>query len=172
MAKAELAKVVEPKCGKLAEKFGFELVDVSLDKESAGKYLRIYIDKPEGITLDDCEAYHRAIQPQLEAYDYDFLEVSSPGVDRPLKKDRDFERAAGSEVEVRLFKAMDGQKEMTGILAGLEDGFILLETPAGEVRIPRKAAALVKPVVDMTGVEDVDLTGPEDAVPATESKEE
>lgn len=158
MAKAELTTVVEPKCKRLADQMGFELVDVCLDKEGAGKYLRIYIDKPEGISMDDCETYHRAIQPQLESYDYDFLEVSSPGIDRPLKKDRDFERALGSEIEVKLFKAMDGQKVMTGILAGLENGDIVLDTPAGEKRIPRKAAALVKPVVDMEGIESVDLS--------------
>ena len=85
MARSELSAVVEPKCQRLADSLGFELVDVSLDKEGAGKYLRIYIDKPEGITLDDCERYHRAIAPQVEDFDYDFLEVSSPGVDRPLK---------------------------------------------------------------------------------------
>ncbi len=158
MPKAELTVVVEPKCQRLADELGFELVDVCLDKEGAGKYLRIYIDRPEGISLDDCERYHRAIQPQLESYDYDFLEVSSPGVDRPLKKDRDFERALGSEVEVKLFKAMDGQKVITGVLAGLENGEIVLDTPAGEKRIPRKQAALVKPVVDMEGVESVDLS--------------
>ncbi len=158
MAKAELTTVVEPKCKRLADQMGFELVDVCLDKEGAGKYLRIYIDKPEGISMDDCETYHRAIQPQLESYDYDFLEVSSPGIDRPLKKDRDFERALGSEIEIKLFKAMDGQKVITGILAGLENGDIVLDTPAGEKRIPRKAAALVKPVVDMEGIESVDLS--------------
>ena len=113
MPKAELTANVTPKCQRLADQLEFELVDVSLDKEGAGKYLRIYIDKPEGISLDDCEKYHRAIQPQLEDYDYDFLEVSSPGVDRPLKKDRDFERAIGTEVEVHLFKAMDGTKLIT-----------------------------------------------------------
>lgn len=158
MAKAELTTVVTPKCQKLADELGFELVDVSLDKEGAGKYLRIYIDKPEGIWLNDCEAYHRAIQPQLESYDYDFLEVCSPGVDRPLKKERDYERAQGSEIEVKLFKAIDGQKLITGVLMGLENDEIVLETPAGEMRIPRKAAALVKPVVDMEGVESVDLS--------------
>lgn len=158
MAKAELTTVVEPKCKRLADQMGFELVDVCLDKEGAGKYLRIFIDKPEGISMDDCETYHRAIQPQLESYDYDFLEVSSPGIDRPLKKDRDFERALGSEIEIKLFKAMDGQKVVTGILAGLENGDIVLDTPAGEKRIPRKAAALVKPVVDMEGIESVDLS--------------
>ncbi|MBP3452360.1 MAG: ribosome maturation factor RimP [Clostridia bacterium] len=158
MPKAELTANVTPKCQRLADQLEFELVDVSLDKEGAGKYLRIYIDKPEGISLDDCEKYHRAIQPQLEDYDYDFLEVSSPGVDRPLKKDRDFERAIGTEVEVHLFKAMDGTKILTGYLADFSKDEIVLDTPAGEKRLARKACALVKPVVDMEGVESVDLS--------------
>ena len=158
MPKAELTAVVEPRCRRLAEEQGLELVDVCLDKEGAGKYLRIYIDKPEGVSLDDCERYHRAIQPQLESYDYDFLEVSSPGVDRPLKKDRDFERAIGQEVEVHLFKAVDGVKLITGNLADFSRDEIVLDTPAGEKRLSRKACALVKPVVDMEGVENVDLS--------------
>lgn len=158
MPKAELTAVVEPKCQRLADQMGFELVDVSLDKEGAGKYLRLYIDKPEGISLDDCEAYHRAIQPQLESYDYDFLEVSSPGIDRPLKKDRDFERAIGTEVEVHLFKAVDGTKILTGTLADFDKAEIVLDVNGTEKRIGRKAMALCKPVVDMEGVESVDLS--------------
>lgn len=158
MPKAELTRIVAPRCEALAERMGLELVDVSLDKEGAGRYLRIYIDKPEGVSLDDCEAYHRAIQPQLESYDYDFLEVSSPGADRPLKRDRDFERALGSEVEVKLFRALDGVKLLNGVLADFNPEEVVLETPTGEKRIPRKAAALIRPVIDMEGVEDVDLS--------------
>ena len=158
MAKAEVA-AIEARCGKIAESMGFELVDAAVEKEPTGRYLRFYIDKPEGISLDDCEAYHKAVRSIADTVDYDFMEVSSPGIDRPLKKDRDFERNLGSEIEVKLFKPMDGAKLLTGILAGLEDGEILLETPAGIRRIPRKAAALVKPVVDMEGIEEVDLSG-------------
>ncbi len=157
MARSELNAVVEPKCLRQAEQLGYELVDVSLDKEDTGKYLRIYIDKPEGITLDDCERYHRAIQPQLESYDYDFLEVSSPGIDRPLKKDRDFERAMGMEVEVRLFKAIDGSKEFQGELIGYDKEEVVLMIAGEEKRFGRRAASLIKPVVDMDGVQDVDL---------------
>ncbi len=157
MAKAELTTVVVPKCQRLADELGFELVDVCLDKEPAGKYLRLYIDKPEGISLDDCEKYHRAIQPQLESYDYDYLEVSSPGVDRPLKKDQDFERALGTEVEVHLFKALDGLKTWNGVLTGYDKADIVLDVNGEEKRIGRKAASLIKPVVDMDGVQEVDL---------------
>ena len=163
MAKAETASI-EARCAKIAEQMGFELVDAGVEKEPTGRYLRFYIDKPEGISLDDCEAYHKAVRSLADTVDYDFMEVSSPGIDRPLKKDRDFERNLGSEIEIRLFKPMEGAKQLTGILAGLEDGNILLETPDGVKRIPRKAAALVKPVVDMEGIEEVDLSEP------TESK--
>ena len=156
MAKAETA-AIEPKCGKIAEEMGFELVDVCIEKEPTGKYLRFYIDRPEGISLDDCEAYHKAVRALADHVDYDFMEVSSPGIDRPLKKDRDFERNLGAEIEIKLFKPVDGVKVITGTLAGLEDGEIVVETAEGEKRIPRKAAALVKPVVDMSGIEEVDL---------------
>lgn len=160
MGKAKTAPV-EPGLARLAEDMGFELVDFCLERENTGMYLRIYIDRPEGISLDDCEKYHKAARPMVEELDFDFMEVSSPGIDRPLKKDRDFERALGSEIEIRLFRALDGVKTLTGTLAGLEDGEILLETPEGMKRIPRKAAALVKPVVDMEGIEEVDLDGPD-----------
>ena len=155
MAKAEWTTAVAPKCRKIADQMGFELVDVCLDREPTGKYLRIYIDKPEGITLDDCEVFHKAVRPLVEDYDYDFMEVSSPGIDRPLKTERDFERSLGAEVEVRLFRPLEGRKNLTGILAGLEGEEILLEAEEGVLRIPRKAASLVKPLVNMEGIEDV-----------------
>ena len=71
MAKAELASAVTPKCQRIADEMGFELVEVALDREPGGKFLRVYIDKPEGITLDDCEKYHRAVLPLVENYDYE-----------------------------------------------------------------------------------------------------
>ena len=160
MAKAAGTAQLEARCGTIAERMGYELVDVCVDKEPTGRYLRFYIDKPEGVSLDDCEAFHKAVRDLTDAVDYDYMEVSSPGIDRPLKKDRDFERNIGNEIEVRLFRPMDGAKVITGRLAGLEDGNdILVDTAAGMIRIPRKAAALVKPLVDMEGIEEVDLSG-------------
>ena len=158
MAKAELSAVITPKCQRVADEMGYELVDVSLDKEPAGKYLRIYIDKPEGITLDDCEAYHRAVMPLVENYDYDFMEVSSPGIDRPLKTDRDYERNLGAEIEIRLFKALDGVKELTGVLTGYDRENLTVESGGVSKTILRKGTALVKPVVDMEGVEEIEFT--------------
>ena len=161
MAQAGSTAALEAKCLNAAEKMGFELVDICIDKEPAGRYLRIFIDKPEGVSLDDCEAFHKTVKPWTESVDYDFMEVSSPGLDRPLKKDRDFERNLGSEIEIRLYKPMDGAKILTGTLAGLQDGMILIDTAEGRKEVPRKGAALVKPVVDMEGIEEVDLSDEE-----------
>ncbi len=160
MAKATGTAGLEAACGPVAERMGYELVDVALEKEPTGKYLRFYIDKEEGVTLDDCEAFHKAVRSLADAVDYDFMEVSSPGIDRPLKKDRDFERNLGCEIEVKLFKPIEGTKVINGVLAGLQEGNIVIDTAEGRTLIPRKAAALVKPVVDMEGIEDVDLEEP------------
>ena len=159
MAKETGTARLESACGPIAERMGYELVDICLEKEPTGKYLRFYIDKDEGVTLDDCEAFHKAVRALADAVDYDFMEVSSPGIDRPLKKDRDFERNLGTEIEVKLFKPIEGTRVITGVLAGLEDGNIVIDTSDGRTLIPRKAAALVKPVIDMEGIEDVDLSG-------------
>ncbi len=124
-------------------------MDVELVKESTGRFLRFYLDKPGGITIDDCETFHRRIQPMMEFVDYDYMEVSSPGADRPLRKPEDFERAVGVQVEVRLYKPEDGQKVFRGELAGLEDGKVVIKDASGARRaIDRKAAALVKPIVE------------------------
>ena len=159
MAKAAGITQLEERCAPIAERMGYELVDICIDREPTGKYLRFYIDKPEGVSLDDCEAYHKAVRVIADSVDYDFMEVSSPGIDRPLKKDRDFERNIGCEIEIRLFKPMNGSKIIQGLLAGLQDGDILIDTQEGTLRIPRKSTALVKPVVDMEGIEEVDLSG-------------
>lgn len=157
--KTESLAGLEAKVRAIAEQMGYELVDVCMDKEPTGKYLRFYIDKEEGVSLDDCEAFHKAVRTPADSVDFDFMEVSSPGIDRPLKKDRDFERNLGCEIEVKLFKPIDGTKVITGVLAGLEEGNIVIDTGEGRMLVPRKAAALVKPVVDMEGIEDVDLSG-------------
>ena len=107
MAQSDLTRVVEPACKALAEQQNVELVDVELAREGASRYLRIYIDKPDGITLSDCETYHRAVMPLVERVDYDFLEVCSPGIDRPLKKQKDYDAHVGDLVEV---DSADGDK--------------------------------------------------------------
>lgn len=147
MAQKDVQGYVRPLALRLADEMGFEFVDAELVKEGPGRYLRIYLDKDGGFTLDDCERFHRAIQPRLEQVDYDFLEVSSPGVDRPLKTDRDLEKGLGTEVEVRLYKAVDGKKAFQGVLAAYDAEALTVRTPDGERTFPRRDTALVKPVI-------------------------
>ncbi len=132
-----------------AEKCGYELIDVELVKESTGRFLRFYIDKEGGVSLDDCESYHRRIQPLMENIDYDYMEVSSPGADRPLKTERDFERAVGQMVEVRLYRPVNGVKVFTGELAGLENGRVnIVDAEGTGLSFERKQVALVKLFID------------------------
>ena len=104
---------------------GFELVDVEYVKEGGTWYLRAYIDKPGGITVDDCEAVSRKFSDILDEKDYIedsyVFEVSSPGLGRPLKKEKDFARSIGEEVEIRTYRAIDRQKELVGILKSYDD---------------------------------------------------
>lgn len=139
---------------KVARQFGYELVGVSMDKEPAGLYLRFYLDKEGGITLSDCERFHRDIQPQLERVNYDFLEVCSPGIDRPIKTDWDARKAMGEMVEIRLYKPRDGQKVFTGTFRGLSAAGYLLETTNGEILFPKKDVALARRVVDLSILDD------------------
>ena len=134
---------------RLAEELGYEWIDLELVKEPAGKFLRLFIDKPGGITLNGLEAYHRRMLSEVEDVDYDYMEVSSPGVDRPIKKPRDFERAQGQTVEVKLYKPLNGSKAYQGELKGLVDGNIVIIVGGNEMTFDPKTVALVKPVVDV-----------------------
>ena len=109
---------------------GFELVDVEYVKEAGTWYLRAYIDKPGGITVDDCEVVSRQFSDILDEKDYIedayIFEVSSPGLGRPLKKEKDFKRSMGEEVEIRTYRAIDRQKEFTGILKAYDNDTITI----------------------------------------------
>ena len=150
MAQSDLTRVIEPACQKLAQQFGFELVDVELAREGASLFVRIYFDKPEGITLSDCETYHRAVAPLVERVDYDFLEVCSPGLDRPLKKQKDFDKHAGEMVEIHLFRPIERRKQFEGELVGLVDGEIVIRDGENELRFAQKDVSLCKPLVIIT----------------------
>ena len=120
----------------IAEK-GLELVDLEFVKEGVNWYLRVYIDKDGGVNIDDCEAVSRALEVKLDEKDpieqaY-ILEVSSPGIDRPLKKDADFVKYQGEIIDVKLYKAQDGSKQYQGRLLGLEDGVLSIEEENGNV---------------------------------------
>jgi ribosome maturation factor RimP len=146
-----------PAATTLATQLGYELVDVELVHENTGRFLRFYIDREGGISLDDLESFHRQIQPMMDDIDYDYMEVSSPGADRPLKKPEDFKRAEGMPVEVRLYRPIDGCKRFTGELVGLVDDRAVLRTDSGERAFPLKQVALVAPIVPVDEDELTDL---------------
>ena len=133
----------------MIEKMGYELVDVEFVKEGQNWYLRFYLDKEGGINIDACEKASKAIEKLLDEKDpieqaY-ILEVSSPGLDRQLKKDKDFVKYAGSLVDVKLYKAVDGSKEFQGTLKGLEGNIITIEDENGnELSFDRKDTAVIK----------------------------
>ena len=174
MAQSDLTRVVEPACEKLAKQQNVELVDVELVREGASRYLRIYIDKPDGITLSDCETYHRAVMPLVERVDYDFLEVCSPGIDRPLKKQKDFDKHAGELVEVHLYRPIDKCKRFEGELIGLEDGQVAIKAGGGEMRFALKDISLCKPVIVITeeDLEDGEDVAMDEEGVATDGREE
>jgi len=115
---------------------GFELVDARVS--GGGRFLTIFIDRPGGITVDHCAEVSRQLSRvfEVEGIDYDRLEVSSPGLDRPLRKAADFERFAGSKVDVKM-RAPDatGRKRFAGVLKGAKDGVAVVEVDGREVAL-------------------------------------
>lgn len=131
----------------------FELVDVEYVKEGGTWYLRAYIDKPGGITVDDCEIVNRALSDLLDEKDFIeesyILEVSSPGLGRPLKKERDFERSLGEEVEIRTYRMIEKQKEFRGVLKAYDKDIVTIVTDEEEEQIfPRDNIALIRLAFD------------------------
>lgn len=130
------------------EKIGYDLYDVEYAKEGKNYFLRIFIDKPEGIDLQDCEKVNDAINDLLDEADYIkeqyFLEVSSPGIERILRKDKHLEQNKGKEVHIKLFKKDEnGKKEYQGILQGFDEEKIILEE---NIEIERKNIAQIKTI--------------------------
>jgi ribosome maturation factor RimP len=134
---------------RVAQELAMELVQVTLQKEPQGKTLCIYIDTPAGIALSDCERFHRAVQPLLDNVEYDFLEVSSPGVDRPIETRRDFEKNRDTHVEIKLYAPLDGTKRYEGRLTDMDGERVTLALMDGSTKVfARKSVALVKPIID------------------------
>lgn len=127
-----LLKLLEPAVGAM----GYELVEL----EFQGRALRLYIDQPQGVTLDDCEKVSREVgavldvaAPILQAYT---LEVSSPGLDRPLRKPGDFERSIGKRARLELRLPLNGRRRFSGTLQGLEEDKVLIEVDGAQFRLP------------------------------------
>lgn len=137
----------------LMEQHGFELVDVEYVKEGSTWYLRAYIDKPGGIDINDCEKVSRRLSDLLDEKDYIedayILEVSSPGLGRPLKKEKDFKRSMGEEVEIRTYRMIDKQKEFTGVLTGYDaDTVTIAMEDETEKTFDRSDIALIRLAFD------------------------
>ncbi len=129
-----------------------ELVEVQFRRESVGWVLRLIIDSEDGITVDDCATVSREVGHLLEVEDLIeqsyHLEVSSPGLDRPLKKDRDFIRNRGRKAKVTLSEPLDGMEQLVGIIEGFEQGKLILNTEKGPVQIPQRLIAKAKLVIE------------------------
>ncbi len=136
----------------ITEKFGVEIYDVEYVKEGSNWYLRAFIDKEEGVNINDCENVSRALSDALDTEDYIedayILEVSSPGLGRALKKDRHLEKSLGLEVEVRTYKAIDGQKEFSGILKAYDQETVTIEETNGEHVFRRSEIAQIRLALD------------------------
>lgn len=137
----------------IMEELQFELVDVEYVKEGSNWYLRAYIDKPGGINVDDCEIVSRRLSDLLDEKDYIedayILEVSSPGLGRPLKKEKDFVRSIGEEVEIRTYRAINREKEFTGVLKSFDKDTIVIELEDNEtMEFARENVALVRLAFD------------------------
>ena len=152
-AREQIEQRAEALITPILEENAFELVDMEYVKEAGTWYLRAYIDKPGGITVDDCELVSRAFEVKLdeedliaEAY---ILEVSSPGLGRPLKKEKDYIRAKGQNLELRTYKPIDGTKEFTGILEAWDADTVTIRTEDGsEQTFAKKDLALIRLAFD------------------------
>ena len=139
----------------MVDERGFELVDVEYVKEGSNWYLRAFIDKPGGISIDDIEPISRELSEKLDQEDFIsdayILEVSSPGLGRPLKKDKDFVRSIGEEIEIHLYRGINKQKEFVGILKEFnkEENTFTVELEDGEETVFNRAdVALVRLTFD------------------------
>ncbi len=152
MAKKQISEYIEEWMLELNGPDGYELSRSEFVKEANTWYLRVYVDKLTGgeyasMSSDDCETVSRFLSAKLDEEDpieqnY-YLEVSSPGLDRLLVSDRDFERFKGHQIDIKLYKALDGKKELSGTLLGLKDGIITVKTEDKEVSLPKESAGKI-----------------------------
>ncbi len=129
-----------------------DLVDVEYKKEGKNWYLRVYIDKSQGVTVEDCQKASRRIEDMIEideliAFPY-ILEVSSPGLDRPLKKEKDFIRSLNRKVKITTYSPIDNQRNFTGTIKDFKDGILAVEIEGAIVNIPLETIAHAKPVIE------------------------
>lgn len=154
MAKKSVTELVEGLIEGFVEDNGMELVDVEFVKEGQHRYLRVFIDKgEEKISLDDCKLVSDFLNEKMDSLDpikenY-FLEISSPGLERPLKKPRDYEKTIGKVVQAKLYSPIDGRKIIDGVLLGLENNNVSIDMGEEVVVIPKDKISLIKPVIQI-----------------------
>ncbi len=153
MSNRNIESQVEVLLEPIIQNLGYILYDIQYIKEGKDFYLRVTIDKPEGISIEDCETVNGAIDEPLDKMDYIkesyFLEVSSPGLERVLRKEWHFEKQMGNKIQVKLFKSIEKKKELEGILKSFDDEFLELEIEGKITKIERKNVALAKTVCDV-----------------------
>ncbi|MGO1579807.1 MAG: ribosome maturation factor RimP [Peptoniphilaceae bacterium] len=151
MKKSDIINKVNEIAQISADKLGYEIVDVEFKNGSKHDLISIYIYKKEGIDLDDCSIMSREIEKELDKIDLIknpyYLEVSSPGLDRPIKSEADYNRNIGNEVEVKLYAPLNGKKSIEGLLKGYTDSDIILGTNEGDIEIPIKTISLMKQLI-------------------------
>ena len=144
----QVLELVKP----IAENLGLFVLEVTYEKKFDGMHLTVVIDKEGGVTINDCEALHRAIDAPLDELDpiessYT-LNVSSPGLDRPLKLEWDYKRNLGKKITVKLYKPLDGKKTFNGILASYTEDSFVLDTGNKQITFLKKETALVLPFIE------------------------
>ncbi len=153
MKRTEVEQRCEALVQPILDEHQYELWDVEYVKEGSNYYLRVYADKEGGITIDDCVTISRALEAKLDEEDFIeeayILEVSSPGLGRPLRRERDFEKSLGVEVEVKLYKAWNGEKEFTGILKSYTKDTVLLVLDEEEHEFQKNEIALIRLAIDL-----------------------
>ena len=145
---AKTEEILKP----IVERFGVSIYDVEFVKEGSDYYLRAYIDKESGVTIDDCENVSRALSDEIDKDDYIseayILEVSSPGLGRTLKKERHFINSMGEEVEVKTYKPIGKDKEFVGILKSYDNGTIVVEVGGEDMTFTKDMLANVRLTID------------------------
>lgn len=150
---ADLQTVLQP----IADELNIEIVEIEF-KQGKDPALTVYIDTESGVDLDTCEKFHRAIDPVLDEFDPTFgeaytLNVSSPGLDRPLKTDRDYQKATGTKVEVKLFAPLKGKKFFEATLKGHDENCVFLEDKDGEWKLEKSKIAKICRAIDFDDLE-------------------
>lgn len=151
MNKKELRKEIYPLAEEVAEELGYEIVDIEFQNGSKHDLLSIFIFKKEGIDLDDCTEMSRNLEKKLDDLDIlknpYYLEISSPGLDRPLKTKDDYRRNVGKEVELKLYAPIDGKKEFSFVLDKYDDEFVYCNIDGEELKIPIKSISSMKQTI-------------------------